>query len=467
MLDSKTEYLYGDSTPAPLKTDFIAFLRDMVDFAVEVLHSEGQAAEASQASAWLEEATEKVVANAEALAAHVSEVLDRPELGGSDPFLARCAARIRSATWETVRAEASAARAEAEAGAARAALAVSSARAECEKALEGLLLRQDVPDAVTVVKLCVGDGARYDARLTARTPWGLSWEIGLQIPSSHSLARVLRIDRLVERLEIRVPEEPTWPPKASKPKAQRLDRLYLTELVLAPAEAFIKLRATPEGTGAGCNLWLHRDVPAVRLERVLASGGAADSPFDIEGEDAGRLRLLHDELAALMSEIAQNRQPPVAIEMDDTPVGQHRACAVIERLISSVAPRVEEIAKRSLAPGELVLRRRLGDNHREEVFLSKAELLEKIEPLPPALRGAFAPLNLWEGVSPSPDAQPAPVTAASQGIALGALRSDSKPTQPAARPGDEEPTVIVDESAWSPAQGAVIRKDTCFAPGSG
>jgi hypothetical protein len=374
----------------------------------------------------------------ESLAADVSGVLDHSQRAELDPFVPRCSAKIRNAVWEAVRSEAAAARAAADAEQARAEQAATTARADCERALEALLLRQQVPDAVVVIKLCAQSGTRYDGRLSAQTPSGLSWEVGLEIPTSHVLSRVLRIERIVERLEVQLPEESGWPLKAAKTRPLRIDRLYLTELVSAPVEAFLKLRSTAEGAGPGCNLWVHRDLQAVRLERVLANGLASGTPCDVEGTDAEALHALHEALVASVSEIARHRASPVAAKINDTPVHQHEVCAVVERLIANVAPHVEEVARRSHSPGELVLRRRLGENHREEIFLSKAELLEKIEPLPPALRGAFAPLNLWQAMGPAADAERAPAPAnCNGGIADGTERSVAL--------GNGAPTVIVDD----------------------
>ena len=47
---------------------------------------------------------------------------------------------------------------------------------------------------------------------------------------------------------------------------------------------------------------------------------------------------------------------------------------LVERLIATMAPVVQEIAARSQSPGELVLRRLLSGDRREEIFLSKSEL---------------------------------------------------------------------------------------------
>ena len=48
----------------------------------------------------------------------------------------------------------------------------------------------------------------------------------------------------------------------------------------------------------------------------------------------------------------------------------------------------------SLAPGELVLKRHVGEHQRAELFVSKASLREKVETLSPDLQQVFAPLEL-------------------------------------------------------------------------
>jgi hypothetical protein len=452
MSEPMGECLFGDSTPAPLKADFLVFLREMVDFAAEALKAQGQASDTMRSSALLSDATERAIAQVEVVVAAVTRTLEHADPAGCDPVVASTVAKIRSATWDVARAETSAARAVAATEAARAAQIGARARGVCEQALATLLVRHEPPSAVSVVKLGVeGGGAHYDARSHGQTSYGLSWDAGLGIPAEHPLARVLRIDRVVERLEIAVPEETAWPHKGIKVKPQRLDRLYLAELVLTPAEMFLKLRAAPDGTGAGCNLWLPRNTSAARFERVVATGAAPDSPFDVEGEDGEKLRLLCDRLAAMTGEIAQNRQLPIAARIDDRPIHEHEASVVVERLVANVAAQVDEIAKRSLAAGELVLRRRLGDDRREEVFLSKAELLAKLEVVPPALRSLFDPLKLGtleEEASPDTVLEP---------LGPNTVR----------RPVDDEPTVIVEDSVtdWQPdSEPSGLRASAAVAP---
>src|SRR5258708_30435111 len=201
-MDSESEYLYGDSTPSPLRSDFIAFLRDAFDFAVEVLLRDSHAGDAAQRAARLAEATEKEIALAEKLVEEVSRAIALSVLDGSDSLAARCAARIRQGVQDLVRSEADVARAVVATEKARAAQAAENAHGACAKACETLLLRQDLPDAVVATHLRVEAVSHYLAELHGRTPYGLTWVIGVEIPASHLLGRVLRIERIAERLEV-------------------------------------------------------------------------------------------------------------------------------------------------------------------------------------------------------------------------------------------------------------------------
>ena len=82
-------------------------------------------------------------------------------------------------------------------------------------------------------------------------------------------------------------------------------------------------------------------------------------------------------------------------QIDDVPLSQHaHPRLLVERLVAAMAPTVREIAAHSLSPGELVLKRLLAGDRREEIFVAKSELAQKLEPLPAALRKVLAPLGI-------------------------------------------------------------------------
>jgi hypothetical protein len=67
---------------------------------------------------------------------------------------------------------------------------------------------------------------------------------------------------------------------------------------------------------------------------------------------------------------------------------------LVERLIDLLTPVVREISRHSLQSDEFVLKRRLDDDRREEIFVPKAELRAKLDPLPASLRRMFDRLAL-------------------------------------------------------------------------
>jgi hypothetical protein len=203
-------FLYGDATPSPLKSDFIAFLRAAVDYAVEVLGADARTVAAAREVERLAEQTELEIVEAEELATDVARALEGPSLRAPTSLAGRCATRLQQEARDLVRSEAEAAHAAVAARRTQLAQLASKESEACTKAFETLVLAHSLPDALGVTAVKLGSGGRYEAILECHTPYGLEWTTELEIPASHALSRVLRIDRIVERLEVEAPEEGGW-----------------------------------------------------------------------------------------------------------------------------------------------------------------------------------------------------------------------------------------------------------------
>jgi hypothetical protein len=440
-------YLYGDSTPAPLQGDFIAFLRDAFDFAVAILGCDARITAALQRVARVSESTDREIERAESFAAEVARFVERAQVGDADSLAGRCAARLRQGIKDLVRAEAETAQTAVLAERSRAAQVSVAEQEGVGRALGTLLLRHQLPDSIAVVRVHLEAAMRYDAQLHGRTTYGLEWVCSLDIPQSHPLAHVLRVDRLVERLEVDAPEEAGWLRKETKIRPQRLDRLHVVELTMDPTETAVKLRATPEGYGVGFDLLFERDSPNVQLTRTPENGVPADAAYEVTGEDAVKLREFETAIVAMAVDLVEHKKDLLVASLDDVPIRQIESPRVlVDRLITNIAPTVQEIAKRSLAPGELVIKRLLNDNHREELFVSKAELRQKLSPLPPALHAAFDALRLWESGGAEPDAAaPAPPDALGLTSPPAPVATTTPPSPPGATlpaPPPSSPSVM-------------------------
>jgi hypothetical protein len=472
MAAPSTTYLYGDSTPSPLKTDFIAFLRDAFDFCVQALLCEARLNDAAQRVALLAGATERDVESAESFVAEVSRALDRIPVGGAESLAARCAARMRLTVKELVRAEADAARGFITAESARAQQVASGEREACARAFEALVLRHTLPEASTATRFRVGSDGEYEALSSGSTPYGLTWTVALDIPAGHPLAHAVRLERIVERLEIEAPEEAGWLHKETKMRPQRFERLHLAELAVDASETKMKLRAAPDGSGAGFDVSFEHEGGRIQIQRILEAGGG-DAPYEVAGDDVAKLRSLRDDLASMTTDLSEHKRSLVRASLDDKPLQQlDNPRAVVDRLIGNIAPTVQQIAKRTLSPGELVLKRLVRDNQREELFLSKAELEKKMEALPTASRRAFDALELWAVVEP-PASKPeqasrtreTPVSTGPKPVALKTPLPKPVPKEekPAAKE-ERAPEVVV--VASSPAADSVRVLQSGDAPPS-
>jgi hypothetical protein len=94
-----------------------------------------------------------------------------------------------------------------------------------------------------------------------------------------------------------------------------------------------------------------------------------------------------------VTDVSHHRRRLVEAWIDGEVMRTHaKPTLLVERLIATLAPVVQEISARSHSPGELVLRRLLSGDRREEIFMSKLELKNKVEPLQDANRALFDPL---------------------------------------------------------------------------
>jgi hypothetical protein len=260
--------------------------------------------------------------------------------------------------------------------------------------------------------LAVAGGARYAGRARLKTGFGLDAVMDLEIPANNLFERVVRIDRLMERLDVQAPEVGGWLHKEVKRRPQHLEKLHVLEFAFGASSGALKLRVNADGTGPGFDLLFGKEAPRVRLVRVdQQEGAAADAPFDVEDDDAKNLLALYQKLAGPAGELTQHRRRLVEARVDGEVMRNHANPAVlVERLIAAMAPVVQEIASRSHSPGELVLRRLLSGDRREEIFLSKAELKAKLEPLSEGNRALFDPL--W--ATPAVVVAPVKVAAAAE-----------------------------------------------------
>lgn len=385
-------YLYGDSTPSQLELNYIEFLRDAMDLMVAVLRADHQSRTTQESGGAARARAEKELEQLHDFSTALNDMLDS-SAARIDPAspTGQCAASVRKTATEAIRNTANQIKSAVQSELGRLESQIKRDRSSCNAAIETFLLRHDLPGTVHRLELRL-EGDSYRARLSGSSKEALSWVVDLEIPPGNLFESAVRLDRVTDHIEVSLPEESGWVRKTTKLRPQKLTNKYITGLVHTANESTLKLRVSPTDDSG-------YDVVIARGQVRLIRQGRDASPdaFDPPMEDAANLLQLYKDVFAAASEVSKKRTRLVDARIDGKSVQDHDNPAVlVQRMISRMAPTISEIARHSLSPNELVLKRVLGGDRREEIFISKADLMKKLDAIPLALRGIFAPLGLGD-----------------------------------------------------------------------
>lgn len=442
-------YLFGDSTDSDLEFDYLAFIREVIDCAVVMAECEVTLGVTVEDRRSRELETASVIAAVTDLGTRVSQLVIPVATDQASAPVGRCAAAIAAAIREAV---------DKESAQARAALAAECdemdrqdqrQRARAKAVLEKLLRTHDLPGAEKELDVTWA-AASIKATMRQRTGFGVEAVLSLDIPSSSLLGLDLRVDRVAENVEVHGHETAGWRKKSDKVVAHKLGRYQVINVKVAGDATRVRLRASPEANAGGFVITARRNGDL----SVEPTGDGPGREVAIDDRDRTGLRLLSERLEAAVRALTETRTGLVSVDIDGAPITQHAHPRVLaERLIAAVAPTIQRIAQHSRSPGELVLRRLIGDHRREEIFVSTADLLKRLDGLPSHARELFAPLQLGGEpakplvdeprpplrptveVKPAPAPVPVPMPIDRSGPAVD-RRFDTEPEpRPEARPG--------------------------------
>ncbi len=424
--------LFGDATNSELEIDYLLLVRDVFDFAVEVLLAAGRIDDLSAALRSADQTVEIEKARLESMHRRLTEALG-PDADGPEGPASRCAEAIsracRGAVDDEIR------RLDAELAREKD-LSDKTARRErkqVERALEKLLLvPHPLPAAEGELELVLSGELGYSATMRARAEYGLDVLVEHDIPAQNLFAAPVRALQLAPNLEIHVPEERGWISKKIKPVRHRLGKHFIAGLRHGPSRITLSLREEATIGSAGFDLMLDADWTSPRVVPVAAGAevNLADA-HQLDSDDEVVVRELlttvvdaADSVRAHPSSLLEARLDGVAL------ADSEEATALVNRLLELMAPTVREIATHSPQDGELVLKRNLGGDHRrEEIYVSVEELLSKLEPLTPEQREFFRPLGILGARPSARQTMPAPVPPPTP--------AEPKPARPAPTPSHE------------------------------
>ena len=400
-------HVYGDSTPFPYDVDYIDLSRLAVECAVQLMSAQHSISASLERGEVLGRERRAEVERITGMARAASGAL-APFLQGSGAATERSARRMLECVESTAAAEVALLEQQTSDESSHIRHIVTRSGESAQRALEGFLLRHDLPGTLLGLSWAAAGDQSYSANVSVKTPFGIVAAFSLAIPPDHLWSRSRRVADLSPGLEVHFPQQAGWLSKRVEMAPLKLDRLFISALTLDISSAELVLRKGPS-TGPG-----YRVLVTLREERQvslqpLGEDGAPDGelPLDLDGEDSALILAFCARVVESTRDLAGLRRSMVSVEYDGAPLDDTSwPEAVASRLIAELAPVVNEIALRSGAPGELVLRRDVGGGRREEVYVTKAELYERVLVLPPSRRTSFERLGLYDPLRPAPSLLP-------------------------------------------------------------
>jgi hypothetical protein len=400
-------HVYGDSTPFPFDINFIELIRHSVECGVTLLLAQHEIVSAVDRSGNFDQLRKQERARLDAMSDAIKLTMTAFTSSKSERMV-RTASRILESARGVIESEMSELEGMANGQLSATRATVDQSRERSYRAVESFILRHDLPNTTAGVRLLAGQEV-YAGQALVATPFGVEAVFALAIPSAHEWGRVRRVAELSSGTEVHVPVSAGWLSKRREVQAVKLDKLYITEVVFSDDRTLITLRKTPQaGPGYQIEVSTETVPPRASLRPLGEEGQTTDETvLELDGEDAVHVMRFWNRVTETTRDLAMRRQGMSGATFDGKPLRElDEPSAVCVRMVNVVAPVVQEIARRSGAPGELVLRRDLGEGRREEIYITKAELQEKVMSIPPPFRATFDPFELTEG--PRSPRAPAP-----------------------------------------------------------
>ena len=391
-------YLYGDLTEARCQEDTLKLLQRVIDMAVEVLklqHSAEMAIKGAQREKeimvlavgdidgfhdTIQKAIESGIAGrpqdetVSQMGRGVAEVLAQRAKDGKAQIAARVDEHLNQAQAKS-----------------------GQTANQAFGVMKGFFMSSGLAAAGTTF-YCNLDGDDYLARSEIIDVAGICCSYSLDTGGSGFFSTVKRLGDLAPgKQELPVDTKKAWLKKEPVPVTLRIDDARLTQVTDTANDLEFRLAPRP---GSGVSEIVVRSAKALpgsmEVYKVDDNKQTEMVPTDLfSSGHAETLSMFSDALSGHVNSLLGLRKGLLNITVDGKDVAQERLYIdVVRRLIAYLAPIVREIEDHSANPDELSLKIEHEEGRREEFFLRKKNLHQRISQLPGLLQALFEPLGL-------------------------------------------------------------------------
>jgi len=380
-------YLYGDSTPFPLNQNFIVTLAAVTDCAVELLKVDEKIQRHRKVTNEANAAAANEIRNIDRLAKRLDAALQPRD------SLSQATAKVVETVLATAKGQFSNAKAGVKSWRDS---TIGKSGQGCRPAdimapIHRFMVKEELPYTSWGLRWKSGAVDQpVQAQVYAILQRGLTATLSVAIAPKHIWAQPVRISQLLDKPIVIKLMGKNW---LGREKLQdvHLEKYYVTRITCTAERHQLILSKKPKEPAGGLKISVREgDSSRVLVTRIDDDENALGSPAALEGADGQLVKQLWRRVEETIADLVKQRHRLLAATLHDKRVIELDTPATVAvAMIQSVAPLVRDMKRHSRTPGELQLKRDLGDGRREELFISEAEIVAKYQVLSPRNQQLF------------------------------------------------------------------------------
>lgn len=375
------KYLYGDATPFPLDENFIETLSAATEACVALFQVDLELRDRQERAVAIRQRSNDELGYLDGLGQAIEAAL-APMLPAEEPIYAaqRTAGTIaRSARAAVDQARESVIR---EREAAIKSTIGNDLTGRVHKALNEFVVAHQIPKSRWSISWTYNwENAQTELLLSASAECGLATDFTGSIPSDERWSVPLRIADVDPHTQLTIQRDAGWLSRLFRGSHESISGFYITKIELRDKEARFQVHRNLKPGASGYEIRVRGANQSSPLVCPLNKDSA--EPIPVYGDDAVNLTTLWSTIEKELRSLVRFRARMVRATLNNDDIANlEEPGELAEVILMTLAPIVREMRLRSRVPGELVLKRDLGNGRREELFVPRQALESKFAGLP-------------------------------------------------------------------------------------
>lgn len=247
----------------------------------------------------------------------------------------------------------------------------------------------------------------FDEHQLPKAVWIMSWDVRGNEPHADAVATAgritasftlapdpyrapIRVEQLADGVVVHMMKKGVF--GKAKPAPVDLGKYVMVAFERTVKESVVTLKENANKASAGLRFAVG-DGGATWVS-ITPAGDAEGEPNPLDSEDIAPIRTLSERANAALKDLI-NRRSLVDLTLGGKSITELDEPRVVPlELLQQLTPLARTIREKSRMSGELVLKRDIGDNRREELFVPRATLAQQFARLPAEYRRPFEEMGI-------------------------------------------------------------------------